>query len=202
MNQYSFLIVFHFFVLSCLGQDDSTLLKNLDWSIPKQFPKVVLEEDLTTNRFWSAYLLRNGMASFIDDSTVTEAYRLTYWGQYFSIVEIIKRSDQYFIIADSSAWGTAFDKINRMQDSMSTNEDIEFIKQYCIYHKDIRRFQEVEEDSWRENAEDDRDNWAFEYKIDSIYRSRYEIEVSGELVSVYERMMKVGNLTGYVIYED
>lgn len=202
MNQYSFLVVFHFIVLSCLGQDDSTLLKNLDWSIPKPFPKVVLEEDLTTNRFWSEYLLRNGMASFVDDSTITEVYRLTYWGQYFSIVEIIKRSDHYFITADSSAWGMAFDKIYRMQDSMSTNEDIEFIKQYCINHKDIRRFQETEEDSWRENAEDDRDNWAFEYRIDSIYRSRYEIEVPGELVSVYERMMKLGNLTGYVIYID
>ena len=38
------------------------------------------------------------------------------------------------------------------------------------------------------------------YRIDTIYRSRYEIEVPEELVSVYERMMKLGNLSGYVIY--
>jgi hypothetical protein len=200
MNRYCFLIVFHFFVLSCLGQDDSILLENLDWSIPKPFPKVVLEKDLTTHSFWRAYFLRNGMSSLVDDSTITEAYRLTYWGHYFSIVEIIKRSDHYFITADSSAWGMAFDKIYRMQDSLNTNGDIEFIKQYCINHKDIRRFHEAEEDSWWENGLDDRDNWAFEYRIDTIYRSRYEIEVPEELVSVYERMMKLGNLTGYVIY--
>jgi hypothetical protein len=202
MKLYCFLLVLHFFVISCLGQEDSTLLENLDWSIPKPFPKVVLEEDLTTHFYWREYLLRNGMASLVDDSAITEAYRLTYWGQYFSIVEIVKRSDHYFITADSSAWGMTFNKIFRMQDSMNTNGDIEFIKQYCISHKDVKRLQEAEEDSWWENVEDDRDNWAFEYRIDSIYRSRHEIEVPEELVSVYERMMKLGNLTGYVIYVD
>lgn len=192
-------LLFFLFLLTqgCFAQEDSIAFEDLDWSMPNPWPKQTQEADLSVHRYWSSYLIRNGKESLQADSSVFEAYRLIYWGQFFSIVEIIKVSDQYVVKADSSAWGMNFHKIFRSQDTLYESEDIEYIRQYCWSHKDEKRFENEVDIS---NTEDDRDNWAFEYKIDSIYRSRYEIVVPEELAKVYQRMMKLGKLSGYKIY--
>jgi len=180
------------------GQEDTIIFDPIDFSeIPTQY---VPNTDLTEHRYWKNYLIAYGKKSILNDSTISEAYRLVYWGNYFSIIEIIKHQDLYYITADSSSWGTRNYLVYRSHDTLSMNRELQFIYQYCNLHKE----EKIELDVSKEGLYilDDRDNWAFEYKIGDHYRSIEGIETCQELETIYSKLMSLGKLTGYRIYSN
>jgi hypothetical protein len=194
------IIAKYIILLSCSsslqGQEDTIIFDPIDFS--KTSTQYVPNIDLTEHRFWKNYLIGCGKKSILTDSTISEAYRLVYWGNYFSIIEIIKHQDLYYLTADSSSWGTRNYLVNRSHDTLSMNCQLQFIYQYCNIHKqDTVELDVSKEDSF---SLDDRDTWAFEYKIGEYYRSIEGIETSKELETVYSKLMNLGKLTGYRIY--
>ena len=139
-----------------------------------------------------------GKKSILTDSTLSEAYRLIYWGNYFSIVEIFKQDSMYLITADSSSWGKRNYLVYRRQDTLLTNSEIYDIYKYCDEQKEAKEIVNNSEDE--EATNDDRDNWAFEYKLGDYYRTMEGIETPKELESIYVKIMRLGGLAGFRIY--
>jgi len=181
-----------------LGQEDTIIFDPIDFT--EEIIQYVPNTDLIEHPYWKNYLIGYGKKSILTDSTISEAYRLIYWGNYFSIIEIIKHQDLYYITADSSSWGTRNYLVYRNHDTLSMNSELQFIYQYCNMHKEEKIELDVsEEDSY---SLDDRDNWAFEYKIGDYYRSIEGIETCQGLETIYYKLMKLINRTGYRIYSN
>lgn len=180
-----------------LGQEDTIIFDPIDFNEVEPI-YYAPNTDLVEHWYWKNYLSSYGKKSILTDTTVSEAYRLIYWGNYFSIVEIIRRDSLYYITADSSSWGTSNYLIYRSQDTLLADNEIQCIHQYCDAIKDKREILDPSKEEWA--VLDDRDNWAFEFKIGDFYRAQDGIDTSKELESVYVKIMKLGGLNGYRIY--
>lgn len=181
------------------GQEDTIIFDPIDFN-KVESKHYAPNTDLVDHWYWKNYLLSHGKKSILTDTTVLEAYRLIYWGNYFAIVEIIKRENLYYVTADSSSWGTRNYLIYRSQDTFLTNSEIQYIRQYCNATKEEKKLIYPSKDE--PAAIDDRDNWAFEFKIGEYYRSMDGIKTSQELESIYVKIMKLGGLNGYRVYQN
>lgn len=151
--------------------------------------------DLSDHWYWSGYITAHGKKSIAKDSLINECYRLLYWGDYFSIVEIIKRENSFEIIVDSTSWSE--NKLFRSFDTINIDSRILNLRSLCFT---------LVNDSNKENpyifelSEDDRDNWAFEWKNENSHYAIEGIEVTQEFSEIIHLIMEIGNLSGYTIY--
>ena len=151
--------------------------------------------DLTEHWYWSGFIKEYGKKSIARDSLIEEGYRLLYWGDYFSIVELIKKGNDFEIIVDSTPWNDH--KIYRSIDTLLPPSGILNIRELCS-----KLISESGNDSSYvyEIHEDDRDNWAFEWKYENTHYAIEGIEVSQDFYEIIHSIMELGNLSGYTIY--
>jgi len=157
---------------------------------------LTIDFDLSNHWWWKHYLQMHNKKSIAKENTIDEGYRLLYSGNYFSIVEILKREDLLEIIVDSVPINN--NKLYRTTDSLKTYLKVENIRGLC---------ERLINESNKENSyiyeihDDDRDNWAFEFKIDNQNYVIEGIEVSKEFAEIIKEMMDIGSLTNYTIYD-
>ena len=171
----------------CQNNNDNQIGKVLDPTVGY---------DLTEHWYWSSYLNVHGKTSIAKSSSITEGYRLLYWGDYFSIVEIIKRDSTFEIIVDSTSWND--NKLYRWIDTINVDSRILNVRRLC----DTLISDSKKGSSYiYELSEDDRDNWAFEWKNENSHFVIEGIEVSQEFSEIIHALMEIGNLSGYTIYD-
>jgi hypothetical protein len=151
--------------------------------------------DLTEHWYWSGYLKAHGKKSIASDSIIKEGYRLIYWGDYFSIVEIIKKDNSFEIIVDSVSW--IENKIYRAFDTIQA--DLRIFNLRSLGSALASRSKRVNLSIY-EVYEDDRDNWAFELKNENFKFAIEGIEVNQEFSEIIDLIMELGDLSGYTIY--
>jgi len=145
------------------------------------------------DNYWGNYLKGFSKSSMYHDLSYTEAYRLIYWGNYIAIVEISVNDTMCYIVIDSlSNWN---EKIYRSFDTIPMNQTILRIRDNCN-----KMWEYNQEYDYFSLAEDDRDNWAFEYKIDDCYMSLQRYDVEEPLKNVIIDIMEIAGLKGYTIH--
>lgn len=150
--------------------------------------------DLMDDNYWCNYLKAFRKESIYHDTTFSEVYRLLYWGNYFAIVEVSVSESRCYVVADSMNW-TNDDVIYRMMDTIPFDQTILNIRSNCnlMWEYD----QEID---YSLLGNDDRDNWAFEYKIDDCYMSLKRYDVEEPLKNVILDIMRIGKLKGFTVH--
>lgn len=154
--------------------------------------------DLDGNNYWSNYLIMHKKTSIYKDSALAESFRLMYWGEYFSIVEIIKSNNVYQIIIDSLSWRDHI--IHRQIGKIYNLDSIFKIHKLCEKLWKKRSYGKCFEDN--PMAIDDRDSWVLEFKINHEYKIIERTEVDNEIKAIIFELMKLGGLTGFGLYND
>ncbi|MDY0077408.1 MAG: hypothetical protein RBR87_09045 [Bacteroidales bacterium] len=190
MKTFLVALIFLSCILPTIGQNKAENPKPM-----KMLLNLTADFDLTEHWYWSNYLKSHNKKSIAKDSTIDEGYRLLYWGKYFSIVEIIKRENIFEVIVDSTPWNEniAFRSI----DSIKMETRILKLRSLC---DTLICDSEKESLYTYEVAEDDRDNWAFEWKNENGHFAIEGIEVSQEFSEIIHSIMELGNISGYTIY--
>ena len=180
-----------------VGQEKIVIKSKINSSPPSYTDS---NTDLKEHWYWSYYINTFGKESIKNDTSITEAYRLLYWGNYFSIIEIIRQDDIYLLTVDSMSW-------NNTSITLRTKDTLNLIPQISKIYTDCNSLYEValSKDSIRIitiECEDDRDNWAFEWKNNGKYAMIEGIEVSNVFAKVIDSIMKLGRLSNYEIYKN
>ena len=116
-----------------------------------------------------------------------------YWGNYNAMVEISVNDTMCYIVIDSlSNWN---DKIYRSFDTIPVNQTILRIRNNCN-----KMWEYKQENNYFDMVLDDRDNWAFEYKIDDCYMSLQRYDVEEPLKNVIIDIMEIAGLKGYTVH--
>lgn len=149
--------------------------------------------DLMEDNYWSTYLKGFRKNSLYHDLTYSEGYRLLYWGKYVAMVEIFVQNEMCFVVIDSMSWKD--DVIHRSYDTIPNNKTILDIRNNCE-----KMWEYEQENNYYDMVEDDRDNWAFEFKIDDCYMSLQRYDVEEPLKNVITDVMRIGKLSGYTIH--
>jgi len=145
------------------------------------------------DNYWGNYLKGFRKSSMYHDLSYTEAYRLIYWGNYIAIVEISVNDTMCYIVIDSLS--NRDNKIYRSFDTIPMNQTILEIRNNCN-----KMWEYNQGYDYFSLTDDDRDNWAFEYKIDDCYMSLQRYDVEEPLKDVIIDIMGIAGFKGYTIH--
>jgi hypothetical protein len=155
------------------------------------------ENDLIEDWFWSNYLISFGKKSLLSDTTIKEAIRLIYWGNYLSVIEIIKSDSIFQVEVDSLSWINNH-IVYRNKKIISKKSEIVLIQKICKELFDS--IGEVFPNQIKTIHNDDRDIWVLECKLENEYITSDKKEMGEDMKRIIGTIMRFGELSGCRIY--